>query len=585
MTKSGPSSFPLSTLLWLVPPAALAVYLYTLTPAVGLIDSGELAAGCRLLNVLHPTGYPLYTILGRLVSLLPLGTVVTRVASLSAVLAATAVGLLQLLLMRLGCSRITSAVTAFLFAFSFPLWSVAVDVEVYALTAVLALLVWLVVQRAGSGEQGVRGLLVVAYLCGLAFTNHMSVASVVIGAGIALLLERGRFVVRNFTWFVLLFLVGLSPYVFLVLRAKAGPLLAWGSPVSLERLVWHVTGKQYQVWMFSLPFSQVLANAGRGLVLLSRSFLFVLAPLALYGAWRLWRIRRRLAIGLGVSTVLSVLYAANYSIPDIEAYYLPCLVGLFLFFGVGLEAVLKRLGRWRHVFWAVPVFALTLTMPSASRRDFFVSVDQARNTLASAGPNAVILTDWWDIYSPVFYLQNVEGVRPDVCIIDKELVRRTWYFRYLERAYPWLVERSRAEVDAYLVFLDQFEHGRLKDVAGIQRAYIRVLESFVRNSPERPAYVTFSRRSSEDARQMFSDRAWVPVGLLYALRADSVIPDFDYSQFVVRVPRQPDGRTRANLERYRIFTRERAVLLEARGRIEDARRVQEWYQNRFGALR
>ena len=70
-------------LVWLVVPLVFAVYLVTLSPAVGLIDSGELAAGCNLLNILHPTGYPLYTMLGRLASLGPVATVVNRAAVLT----------------------------------------------------------------------------------------------------------------------------------------------------------------------------------------------------------------------------------------------------------------------------------------------------------------------------------------------------------------------------------------------------------------------------------------------------------------------------------------------------------------------
>ena len=58
-------------LVWLVVPAVAGVYFFTLAPRVGLIDSGELAMGCHFLNILHPTGYPLYTVLGRLASLFP----------------------------------------------------------------------------------------------------------------------------------------------------------------------------------------------------------------------------------------------------------------------------------------------------------------------------------------------------------------------------------------------------------------------------------------------------------------------------------------------------------------------------------
>ena len=79
--------------VWLVVPAVFTVYILTLSPTVGLIDSGELAAGCYLLNILHPTGYPLYTMLGRLATLVPVAGVVNRVAALSALLAAAGWGL------------------------------------------------------------------------------------------------------------------------------------------------------------------------------------------------------------------------------------------------------------------------------------------------------------------------------------------------------------------------------------------------------------------------------------------------------------------------------------------------------------
>ena len=117
-------------LVWLVVPAVFVVYLVTLSPTVGLIDSGELAAGCYLLNIVHPTGYPLYTMLGRIASLVPVALVVNRVAALSALFAAAAVGLFLLLGLRMGLSRTAAGTGALLLGFSFPVWAVAVVVEV-----------------------------------------------------------------------------------------------------------------------------------------------------------------------------------------------------------------------------------------------------------------------------------------------------------------------------------------------------------------------------------------------------------------------------------------------------------------------
>jgi hypothetical protein len=246
---------------------------------------------------------------------------------------------------------------------------------------------------------------------------------------------------------------------------------------------------------------------------------------------------------------------------------------------VGLDAALARFRRWQVALLALPLGALAMNFGAAGRRGDFVAFDAAENTLAAAAENATVLTDWWDFYSPAFYLQHVESARPDLCIIDKELLRRSWYFTYLARQYPWLVERSKPEIDGYLVYLDQFEHGRLRDPAAIQRAFIKVMASFFERSPERPAYTTFAADADLDARELLPGVARQPVGLLFELRRDSVLPAFDCRQWRVRVPRQRlDSRTRATLDRYRYFVVRRLAALADEGRDEEARELAGWYE-------
>ncbi|UCG42217.1 MAG: DUF2723 domain-containing protein [candidate division WOR-3 bacterium] len=580
--ERGTEAGPAGKLVWIVVPAALGVYLYTMAPVVGLIDSGELTVGCHLLNILHPTGYPLYTLIGRLASLVPVGSVVNRLAGLSAVMAAGGIGLFLLLLRRMEVGVAAAGSTAMVLAFSQPVWSVGVDVEVYALTLVLGTFVWLAAERAGTG----RGLMLLGYAAGLALTNHMSGSSIVVGAGIAVLLEQ-RSLVRHRLWVLgLLFLFGLSPYLFLVLRARVGPLLAWSDPSDLERLWWHVSGAQYRGWMFTLPFSEVLRNTGSGLVLVARSFGYVLVPSVFYGAWRLWIRRRGLGVGLAAAAVLSFVYAVNYSIPDIEAYFIPCVLALAVFCGFGLQALADRLGRWRHVVWVLPAAMLALNFGVANRRDHYVAHDIASNVLASADSSAVVLTDWWDAYASALYLQQVEGVRTDVSVVYKELVRRRWYLDFLERQDPELMQNSREERDAFLLALEGSSPSGSQDRAGVQQAFIRLIHSFGKNSPGRPLYTTFARVMGEESAQMFPEAFWAPVGLLFLVHYDTAhVPGFDYSRFQVRLPARVDARTRENLDRYRFFAEIRARYLAQRGRQEEARRVVEWYRSEFTDLR
>src|SRR5512135_3391282 len=56
-----------------VPVAAFLVYLRTLAPGVDFIDAGELTTVAWTLGIAHPTGYPLFTLVGWGMSHLPVG--------------------------------------------------------------------------------------------------------------------------------------------------------------------------------------------------------------------------------------------------------------------------------------------------------------------------------------------------------------------------------------------------------------------------------------------------------------------------------------------------------------------------------
>jgi len=78
----------------------LVVYNATLTPSLShkSPDGNELATVCYILGLAHSTGYPLYTWLGKLFTLVPIGDVAHRVNLMSGVLGAGGVVLLYAIL-------------------------------------------------------------------------------------------------------------------------------------------------------------------------------------------------------------------------------------------------------------------------------------------------------------------------------------------------------------------------------------------------------------------------------------------------------------------------------------------------------
>src|SRR5579872_4422903 len=78
---------------------AFIVYLLTLAPSVVFIDSGELATVAATLGIAHPTGYPLFSIVGYLFTHLPIGGSAVYKANLMAgFFCAVGIGVTTLLL-------------------------------------------------------------------------------------------------------------------------------------------------------------------------------------------------------------------------------------------------------------------------------------------------------------------------------------------------------------------------------------------------------------------------------------------------------------------------------------------------------
>jgi hypothetical protein len=75
--------------------ACFGCYCLTLAPTITWehdgVDSGDLITAAYTLGIAHPPGYPLFTLLARVFTLLPVGEIAYRVNLMSALLAAATV--------------------------------------------------------------------------------------------------------------------------------------------------------------------------------------------------------------------------------------------------------------------------------------------------------------------------------------------------------------------------------------------------------------------------------------------------------------------------------------------------------------
>ncbi|HLF13998.1 MAG TPA: hypothetical protein VI932_03790, partial [Bacteroidota bacterium] len=132
------------------------------------------------------------------------------------------------------------------------------------------------------------------------------------------------------------------------------------------------------------------------------------------------------------------------------------------------------------------------TWPSADQSDLRVVDQYARSILGAAEPGGIVISYQWDYFvSASYYLQVVEGVRPDVVVVDKELIRRSWYIGYLRQRYPSLLGGLERETEEYLLELHKFEEGLPYDPRTIEFRYTALIAGMIaRHYPSRAVYVT-----------------------------------------------------------------------------------------------
>jgi len=424
----------------LVPPAlatlaAFALYVATLAPDVLAADSGELQVVAAQLGVAHPPGFPLYVMVAHLFTrLLPFVSPAYAVNLFSAVTSAVAVGVVYRCVHLLTGRHLPAAIAALALATATTYWSQATTANVRSLTGLFAALVILTLIRfraAAVSDHPPRAdhrLALAALSMGFGLTHHVSLLFLIlIGLGFVVLVDPALLRAPRRWWRPLVAaLLGLLPLLYLPLRASAGVRGASPDLASWSGFIEHAlaTGFRGDLFYYLAP-----AELGPRLLIMGNVLTFQFAPLVLAGIALgilliLWR-DRPLALLLAGTFVAYVLVAATYRAPQTVEYMIPAYVAAAVLLGytVGhLPAALGRLGHWgprlSAAFAALMFVAALGQLPgnrsaSGAGHEATAARDYASPLLAAAPANSVILAHWhWA--TPLWYLQEIEGLRPDV---------------------------------------------------------------------------------------------------------------------------------------------------------------------------
>jgi hypothetical protein len=204
--------------------------------------------------------------------------------------------------------------------------------------------------------------------------------------------------------------------------------------------------------------------------------------------------------------VTTVVYASGYDIMEIRPFYLTAVLALGIWVAVGLFRLHRTFGPTPTLVTALFLLVWTgrLNYAACNERQNTLAEDMALDVLENLPENALIFSAQWDFWvSGSWYIQAVEEVRPDVVVIDPELLRRSWYLDQLGSAHPEIMEKVRNEESRFRSELYKFEHGLPYDATSIESAYVGLINALIdEHFEERPVLVTGEVRPQFGARYL-----------------------------------------------------------------------------------
>jgi tetratricopeptide (TPR) repeat protein len=145
----------------------------------------------------------------------------------------------------------------------------------------------------------------------------------------------------------------------------------------------------------------------------------------------------------------------------------------------------------------------------------------------------MLITLDWQVYSPLQFLHEAEDLRPDVIAIDINQMRRSWYFDYLDKAYPQTMEEAREQKEAFLEDLRQWEKSpELYDLnlslnqrisERFKGLILKLVENHLRTSSVYASQEIVTSQESRDSdwmRELASRYGFVPQGLVFQVFPD-----------------------------------------------------------------
>ena len=449
----------------------LLIYYLTLAPTTFWIDSAIYLTTVKEFGIAYPPGFPLYIIIAKLWSYLPLSgfSFAQKINFLSSFFASLASGVLYLTILKLLENKfyffekkffqnqsIFLSLIAFFsslaFGFSHSLWYQATYAEVYTFHVFLtALTVYFLISAGIDAEKQKRYLIGAALAFGFSFANHpMVIGLMPLFVWYLIKIRKTLFNEKRFfiALIAIFMLAGLLPYVYIPIRSLQNPTMDWGNPENLSNFINHVTGRHWtgEKTLFVFLNQKFFENVGNWISLSYYQFFSIGLIFALIGLfyafirrWQLFSFLFLLIAGAGF-------WGTVYITGEYESWLIPAHFGLAIFMAVGFYAISQwrfqnRFQKLNGVFGIVIILLLMFVVLgnlknnwlTLDRHQNFYPEETGRNILKSVEDGSIIIAETGVALNSIIYNQFILGEKQNIIVIHRNSFWAPWMRQNLKK--------------------------------------------------------------------------------------------------------------------------------------------------------
>lgn len=490
----------------------LIIYIGNLSKSVYGGDVGDLVTASYVAGVPHAPGYPLFTLLGYLLTRVSLGqTPAFMVGLISAISAAVGILFFYLIIFKLTKNIVVALISSFILAFSYLYWFYAEIAEVFALNNffVFTLFYLAILFRQ---KKDLRTLFIFSFVLGLSLTNHHTI--LFIFPSLLILIIPGLFKIfkKNpkkvfFSFFFMI--LGFSVYLYVPIAASRNPVINWdhvNNFSSFFRLLLRRDYGTFNAGSFDPP------NILQKFVIFKTYLFSVVSQLTLpviflsaIGWIVLFLKDRVLSFSVLIAFIISgpvfVVYAGfplfgSFFIGVYERFFILSSLFLLFLFPFGLIFVTEVLGKisknkfvflFQAIFFIIPISLFYYNFPKTNLSNLWIGDNLAYDFLSPLPKDSVLLLSGDTLLFNAWYVSWARGFRPDVKIVNFNGLAGDGYF---EQVQDKIIKNNPKLKDRELVM------ATIKQIKNIQPLF------------------SYSDVQLSDKEKLI----WVPYGLGYELR-------------------------------------------------------------------